>query len=139
MTSSNTNLVTTLEQPIKFLGATVLSYSSNLGWGLDSSTLSVDLVEDCDAGDFFIGKSQEIVGGAAYFTLLPHANFTFGGIIQSWEVKQSTSGVIFSVKMSDAKELLGNVSILLDSYSFPPNYANNFYNVYAKYESLVHF
>ena len=68
MTSSNTNLVTTLEQPIKFLGATVLSYSSNLGWGLDSSTLSVDLVEDCDAGDFFIGKSQEIVGGAAYFT-----------------------------------------------------------------------
>lgn len=139
MTSSKTNLVTTLEQPIKFLGCTVLSFTSQLGWGLDSSSISIELVEDCENGDLFLGKTQEIVGGAAYFTLMPHSPFTFGGIIQNWEVKQSSAGVIFSVKMSDAKEFLGNVNIVTDSFSLPPNYANNYYNVYAKYESSVHF
>ena len=137
--SSNTKLVSTLDQPIKFLNATVISFSSQLGWGIDSSSLTVELVEDCDNGDVFLGKIHEIIGGAAYFTLAPYSPFTFGGIIQSWDVRQGSSGVVFSVKMTDAKQLLSNVNILLDSYALPPNYANNFYNVYAKYESLVNF
>jgi hypothetical protein len=36
-----------ISEPIRFLGATVLSFNSTLGLGSSESTLNVDLIEDC--------------------------------------------------------------------------------------------
>ena len=37
-----------LTQPIKFLGATVLSFNTTLGLGQQESSLTVQLIEDCE-------------------------------------------------------------------------------------------
>jgi hypothetical protein len=148
--------------PIKFLGATLLSLNSQAGWGLDNSTLDVELVEDCVVPQFayntftetveeytvpdsFLGKTQEIIGGAAYFSLpapdpnYPFDKFKFGGIITGWTVRQSTSGKVYSVKLSDPKILLDNTLIIVDNYSDFPYQHNNYYNAFAAYELSVNY
>ena len=148
--------------PIKFLGGTVVSINTQAGWGLDSSTLDVELVEDCvfpqlayntftelveqyDVADSFLGKTQEIIGGAAYFSLpapdpaFPSDKFRFGGIITGWTVRQSTSGKVYSVKLSDPKMLLDNTMIIVDNYSDFPYQHYNYYNVFAAYELSVNY
>jgi len=84
MTTLTTCTEPIAKYPIKFLGATLVSMSSRMGWGLDTSTLTVELVEDCTPTsgynplvetiqyfppDNFIGNDREIVGAAAYFSL----------------------------------------------------------------------
>ena len=140
----------TLKEPIKFLGCSTISFNSQIGWGLDSSTLTVELVEDCENGDRFIGKDEEIIGTARYFdTRDPEwvkgniqdprweSNFVFGGIVTNWTQNQGTAGHIFTVQMSDAKQLLSNIFIETDTYSWYPIWDKNYFNVLAKYESDV--
>lgn len=137
---SNTNLSTVLSGtgPVNFLGCSVISFSSQLGWGLDSSTFNVELVEDCENGDRFWGRDQELIGTARYFDLTGYGgNFFFGGIVTGWTENKSSSGQTFSVQMQDTKQLLSGVTVVLDSYSWAPITYYNFYNVYAKYESSV--
>lgn len=76
----------TVPEPIKFLGCSVISFSSQMGWGQDSSTLTVELVEDCEVpldangnpeidpitgnekqADRFWGRDMELIGTARYF------------------------------------------------------------------------
>lgn len=140
----------TLKEPIKFLGCSTISFNSQIGWGLDSSTLTVELVEDCEAGDRFIGRDEEIIGTARYFDTRDQdwvngdiqeprwkSNFVFGGIVTNWTQTQGTSGHIFSIQMSDAKQLLSNIFIETDTYSWYPIWDKNYFNVLAKYESDV--
>ena len=84
-----------LNSPIKFLNATVLSFNSSIGWGSTSSTLSVDVIEDCEAEDCFLLKDEcggVTVGQAAYFKA---NSFEFNGIIQSYSASKSSSGLIY--------------------------------------------
>lgn len=140
----------TLKEPIKFLGCSTISFNSQIGWGLDSSTITVELVEDCEKGDRFIGRDQEIIGTARYFdtrdpqwvaeeidTPRWESNFVFGGIVTNWTQTQGTSGHIFSIQMSDAKQLLSNIFIETDTYSWYPIWDKNYFNVLAKYEANV--
>ena len=84
MTTLTTCTQPIVRYPVKFLGATLISMSSKMGWGIDTSTLTVELVEDCVPmsgyntlteriepfpADNFIGNDLEIVGAAAYFSL----------------------------------------------------------------------
>lgn len=142
---AKTQFSVALNEPIKFLGCSVLSFTSNLGWGSDTSTFSVELVEDCEASppDRFWGRDEELIGTARYFDLSinPAWNSTyyFGGIVTNWTQKRSAQGgQSFSVSMNDAKQLLSGVSIITDSYSYLPVTEFNFYNVLAKWEGLVH-
>jgi hypothetical protein len=129
--------------PVYFLGGTVLSFNSSIGYGSQQeSTLNVDLIEDCDSG-----QSIDItVGAPAYFTA---KSFSFGGIISSWGESQSTSGRVHNVKLVDPRQLLENVVVIVDSYRGPidsaPNTVNytavhrglNFFNVYAYFEDAT--
>lgn len=146
--------------PIKFLGGTVLSMNTQVGWGIDNSTLEVELIEDCVVPQFgyntlteqiqeytepdsFIGRTQEIIGGAAYFSLpppdssLPFDKFRFGGIITGWTSKNTSSGRTFSVKLSDPKPLLEHATIITDTYCDLPYQHYNYFNVFAAYEASV--
>lgn len=133
MTTTYTTLG--LTQPIKFLGATVLSFNSTLGLGSNSSTLTVTLIEDCnvDPVEVFYGNlpdndpNKVIVGDPAFFTA---GTFSFGGIISGWDVKLDPSGRIFTVRINDPRELLSNVEIIIDSFVNGPYVAPNYANVY---------
>lgn len=139
---SNTALTRILDGtgPINFLGCSVVSFTAQAGWGLDSSTLTVELVEDCQASpaDRFWGRDQELIGTARFFDLRAWSSpFVFGGIITSWTENKSSSGQTFTVTMTDPKQLLSGVTVLTDSYAWQPIWYWNFYNVLAKYEYLV--
>lgn len=120
--------------PIKFLGATVLSFNASLGLGSSSeSSLNVDLIEDCEAGDAFMPVNDTIdVGAPVYFDLNPYGGaFLFGGVLNSWSVTQGGSGKTFNVKVVDPRQLLENTIVIVDSYNGPPLVGINYFNVYA--------
>lgn len=127
-----------INQPIKFLGATVLSFNTTLGLGAGSeSSLNVDLVEDCDAGDSFQALSGAVgVGDPVYFSAGENG-FTFGGILSTWTINQGGSGKTFNVKIVDPRQLLENTIVIVDSYVGPPTQSNNYFNVYAYVEGSV--
>lgn len=129
-----TDIVTS---PIKFLGATVLSFNTSLGLGsAQESTLNVDLVEDCDAGDRFLPAFNEIeVGAPVYFsTTVDGTGFNFGGVLTNWTITQGGSGRTFNVKVADPRQLLQNAVVIIDSYNGPPTRNKNYFNVYAQLE-----
>jgi hypothetical protein len=129
---SNCDIITS---PIKFLGATVLSFNSSLGLGSSESTLKVDLIEDCANGDLFLPKNGSIlVGAPVYFSA---GQFTFGGVLQSWTVSQGGAGQTFTVDISDPRQLLANTVVIIDSYLGPPTQAPNYFNVYGFIEGEV--
>ena len=124
-----------LTQPIKFLGATVLSFNSSLGLGSQESTLSVDLIEDCEGGDAFEPNCGSIeVGQAVYFNA---GDFNFNGVLTNWSVNQGNSGKVFSASVSDPRQLLENAVVVVDTYMGPPTEAINWFNVYAQMEGSV--
>lgn len=126
-----------IDQPIKFLGATVLSFNTTLGLGAGSeSTLNVDLVEDCEAGDSFAPFSGSVeVGSPVYFSAAD--TFTFGGILTNWTATQGGGGKTFNVKVSDPRQLLENTIVIVDSYVGAPVQLPNYFNVYAFYEQQI--
>lgn len=118
-------------EPIRFLGATVISFNSQLGMGFSESTLNVDLVEDCENGDAFNGQA---VGAPVYFSA---GAFNFGGVLSSWTASQGGSGQTYNVKIVDPRQLLENAVVIVDSYLGNPIKGLNYYNAYAYYESSV--
>jgi hypothetical protein len=125
-----------ITQPIKFLGATVLSFNATLGFGsTQETTINVDLVEDCANGDLFYPNNGLIfVGGPVYFSA---GAFNFGGILTNWTVSQGGGGKTFNVRAVDPRSLLENSVVIIDTYLGPPTQGINYFNVYAGYESPV--
>lgn len=127
-------------EPIKFLGATVLSFNTTLGLGsAQESSLSVDLVEDCEANppDRFLPAYNELeVGAPVYFsTAIDGGGFSFGGVLTNWTMTQGGSGRTFNAKVVDPRQLLQNAIVIVDSYNGPPVKNTNYFNIYAKLES----
>lgn len=127
-----------ITQPIKFLGATVLSFNTTLGLGASSeSTLNVDLIEDCDEGDVFQPFNGSVkVGDPVYFSVGDNG-FTFGGVLTTWTINQGGSGKTFNAKVSDPRQLLENTIVVVDSYVGPPSRSNNYFNVYSYVEGSI--
>lgn len=127
-----------LSSPVKFLGATVLSLNGSLGWGTQESSINVDLIEDCESGDNFIGDT--LVGQPVVFPSPPtptNFSFRFAGILTNWTVQKSQSGRTYNVKVSDPRQLLENSIVIVDQYAGPPVLGRNYINVYAYYEQSV--
>lgn len=121
--------------PIKFLGASVLSFNASLGLGSSESSLNVDLVEDCENNDQFMPINGLIgVGAPAYFSA---GTFQFGGVLTNWTATQGASGQTFNVKLVDPRQLLENTAVVTDSYLGPPVQGLNYFNAYAYWESQV--
>jgi hypothetical protein len=129
--------------PLKFLGATVLSFTSSIGFGQQESSISVDLVEDCvgENPDNFAPKMGSIdVGAPVFFPDSPAPAgflYTFGGVLTNWTASQNSSGRVYNAKVSDPRQLLENVAVIVDSSLVAPIQAPNYINLYASYESTV--
>lgn len=126
-----------ITEPIKFLGATVVSFNSSLGLGASESSLNVDLVEDCEASppDSFLPKDGSVIVGAPVY--LNAGMFSFGGVLSSWTYTQGGSGRTYNAKIVDPRQLLENTVVIVDSYLGNPIQAINYFNAYAYYESQV--
>lgn len=120
-----------ITSPIKFLGATVLSISTSIGYGSSSeSTLSVELIEDCELNDLFLRPE---VGSPVYFNC---GSFIFGGILTGWTENLSQSGKTFSVRASDPRQLLDNFALLVDTDVNPsPTQSFNVFNAREYWDS----
>ena len=60
------------------------------------------------------------------------AHFTFGGILQSYTENRSTGGnPLYSVKLSDPREILANTQVILNNYQGTTFDNKNLYNVYG--------
>lgn len=123
-----------ISEPIKFLGLTVLSFNTTLGWGTQESTLSVDLIRDCEEGDEF--DATDKIGFPVYFTA--GDDFTFNGILMNWTTNTSQGGQTYNVKVNDPRSLLELAEVVVDSYCGPPLNHINYFNAYAFYESAVY-
>jgi hypothetical protein len=129
-----------VSSPVKFLGATVLSFNTSLGLGFQESSLSVDLIEDCEAGDVFLPKTGGV--GVGQPLMFPSSapggfSFSFGGLLTNWTVNQSNSGIVYNAKLTDPRQLLQNFAIVVDGDIREPIQAPNYFNAYAFYESSV--
>lgn len=125
------NIVGPFKQTL-FLGCSVKSFSCNIGWNEQVTTLTVELVEDPCAGpkvyynhpghtgswtaaDPGFEAYQPTVGGPVYFRV---ADFEFAGVVQSWDKSDSTSGLNqYSVSISDPRFILQNTQIILNEYN----------------------
>jgi hypothetical protein len=184
-----------------FLGATILDFSASLGYGSQSSTLTVNLIED----DVFTGGKNQgtsaatpsgqghdvyhrgalgdnfqtpMVGSPVYFhygvkscnvdegfrktiddlygatlSIEPvfnydktspiygnivnggnpgHFNFAFGGILQAVNHTQSASNSnVFNVTITDPRDVLDNVELILNGYAGGVLGAYNIMNIYG--------
>lgn len=115
-----------MTSPIKFCGATVISFAANLGLGFQESSLNIEMVQDCDGDAFYaeVGAPAQFQAGA----------FSFGGIITNTSKKLGSSGKTISVKMTDPRQILQNCVIVVDTYAGPPIMGPNFFNAYAFFE-----
>ena len=138
-----TDLVCGNFEQTRFCAASILSFSSSVGWGSESSSISVELVEDkCNTKKKYYFGGLNTVGGTANRDLLwgnvaqyttgkdsftkpapgtpayfQFAEFSFQGIIRDWEYKFATSGDTISVNVSSPSQLLNDSVVILDGYN----------------------
>lgn len=116
---------------LKFLGATVLNYNSNVGYDSQESTLDISLVEDPRDGDtFHLINNLTVEGNPTYFQ---HGAFSFGGIIRNWSKNYSTQGLTYSVSVSDPRVFFDGISLIINNYTHKVS-TPNILNVYGYLE-----
>lgn len=134
-------LFTEPNEQLTFLGATVLSFNASIGLGSTAeSSLNVELIEDCNAGQQFLPNGESVkVGDPVYFPANRPTgfNFSFGGILQSWTHQIGSGGRTFSCVVTDPRQLLENAVVIIDSYLDIPVQATNYFNVYSQAEGQV--
>jgi len=144
---SNPNICGPFSQTL-FLGASITSFSSSLGWNGDQGTLDVELVEDSCRGtkifydaylnaqitnqaDFF---NPPTVGSPVYFRF---GDFSFGGILQSWEqTKDTQGGKTYSVKCTDPVEIIEGCQVIINNYTGGTFGVPNLINAFGYNETL---
>ena len=136
-----------------FLGCSIMSFTTSVGWNTTPSTLTVRLVQDPCVGNNkiywdqnliqqtttysdpgFLGLTYDIIGCPAYFRL---GAFEFCGLIQKWEREISSNGnPTFMVELQDPRQLLENSKLILGDYAGTVGGVSNVFNVYGFMESL---
>lgn len=130
-----------------FLGASITSFSSSIGWNGDQGTLEVEVVEDSCQGtkvfydtygnpqitnqaDFF---NPPTVGSAIFFKF---GDYSFGGILQSWEQTHDTqAGKTYSIRCTDAVEVLEGCQAIINNYTGSTFGVPNLINVFGYQEA----
>lgn len=116
-------------QQTRFCGASIVNFTSSMGWGDSPSTLSVTLVVDPSNGDSLVSPQQ---GQPAVFA---YGSFQFGGIVKSLSRNDDFGGSpIFSVTLEDPRELLSGVSMILSGYNGSVS-VPNVMNIYGYLEN----
>jgi hypothetical protein len=113
-----------------FLGCSIRSFNLNMGWGNQSSTLDVSLVED----DALFERFDGFIGQLVRFQ---YSEWIFDGILTNIkEVKSQSINRGWEVIISDPRELLSGVELIIGSYTGPTYSVPNLYNIFGYLESF---
>ena len=115
---------------IKFLGCSVVSFSSTMGFNSNPSTMSITLAEDFEkldnflADDHSIGDELSATSGGTPLTSgnpgtlatfsTPDTILNFTGFVTGYRRTKSTSGNLIYLEMSDPRFLLSQIPIIND-------------------------
>lgn len=120
-------------ETIKFLGCSVVNFSSSMGFNNNPSTLSLTLAEDFDANpsDNFSAdnhtSANELLavsggtplsgGNPGTFVKFqtPNVSFVFSGFVTGYRRTKSHSGNLIYLEMSDPRFLLSQIPIINDT------------------------
>lgn len=126
--------------PITFLGCHVISATCNLGFGGQPSRVNLRLVEPCgglqdaiypgDGVGFYSGSL-----GCVYTLVI--GGFVFTGVLADHKYNASGSGFVWDVSLSDGRESLSNVSVILNDYYCKDVPVPNIINALAELEPSV--
>lgn len=120
---------------IRFLGCSVVRFSSNVGWGESPSTVNLLLVEDTKNNDRFILGTNPDNGVGSPFTFV-FGGYTFRGILQSWRQLNGQNGnPTFEVSLADPREVLIGTTIVTGSYYATTSQTPNILNAFGYYEN----
>jgi hypothetical protein len=135
-----------------FLGCSVRSFTSNIGWNEQVSDLDVELAEDTCAttgSNYKVFYDEEllrrtttsadpgftypIIGSPAYFRV---ADFEFCGLVQSYEQTNNEGGnPTFKVKLVDPRIILEGTQVIIGDYAGSVYGTPNVLNAYGFAES----
>jgi hypothetical protein len=124
-----------------FLGCSVLSFVMSQGWNEQASELTVELVQDpCISQKIYWDNNlqRQVVSRAdpgfkypdpgcpVYFrieanpdgnTPLERSGIEYSGIISNWTEKRDSAGnPVFTVKIMDPRDVLGNTQLIMNKY-----------------------
>ena len=144
------------KEQVVFLGASVQSVSTSLGWNEQQSTLTVTLVEDSCTGPKVYyplpgqrfttnaadpGFIKPTIGTPVYFRMGGSTGsssdiFEFAGIVQAWTVDASSSAnPVYTVTIVDPRIILSNLEVIVSDYAGPVGDVYNLINAYGWLES----
>jgi hypothetical protein len=119
---------------VTFCGASVTTFSSSLGWNQESSSVTVNLVEDPDRGQRF---SRPQVGTPVKFKF---EGFTFEGLVQRWLEKNAVDGMpTYEITIQDPREILAGAQVILSSYLGNVGGFANLINAFGFWEAKLGF
>lgn len=119
---------------VSFCGASVMSFTSSVGWNEQSSTVTVMLVEDPDKGDKF---TKPPCGTPQVFDF---EGFHFEGLVQRWLEKDEISGKpTYEITMTDPREILAGTQVIISSYRGNVGNFANLLNAYGYWEDKLGF
>jgi len=124
----------------------------NMGWNGQQSNISVTLIRDtCKPATGTKKVYYPRPGSVAYWTkedpgfqtptigapvYFRFEDFEFAGIVQSWDLKESPSGQIYTVSIADPRLLLENLTVIISDYADDVGSIPNLINPYGYLESL---
>lgn len=135
----------------RFLGSTVKSFSSKIGWGQSSSECTIELVDDTGVaargnkveydslglGQPSVvtsadkGYSNPPIGKPQYFSM---GSFTFNGLLQSWESSVSMDGCTHTARLVSPTVVLSNAVLIFKGLDDFDTKGSNFINVHKLLE-----
>jgi hypothetical protein len=146
------NIVGPFNQTL-FLGCTVKSFSSSVGWNDQETNVTVDLIEDpcapaAGSTKYYYPRPGIVntwnaadpgfqipdVGAPVYFRV---GDFEFAGVVQSWSKKEDSSSFpAYTVNISDPRFILENLTIITGDYAGEVKNVPNLINAYGFLESI---
>ena len=111
-----------LTEPLKMFGVYVESFTSSVGYGAESSTMQMTLVEDPDKG---IKLKHSLDSGTTFIDGFPKVGtvcqfgfegFEFVGIFQRYNYSQSTGGNKYDVTFESPSKVLDGVQVILSGF-----------------------
>jgi len=116
-----------------FFNSSIRNFNCSIGWGSQSSSLSINLAEDPTLEEVFTPVQP---GLPAYFSF---DNFAFGGLVQNYKRKNSTGGYpVWEVTLVDPRDILEGVQIIIDGYTGTIGDMPNLFNVYGYLENIAY-
>lgn len=115
---------------IRLFGACLTDLTAGLGWGSETGSIQIELVEDPKdplANQF----TRPRPGSPVYINI---GSFSFGGIVQRWIQKHTRQGnPTYTVDIVDPREVLDSAKVIIGNYEGSTLGIPNLINAYGSY------